>query len=208
MNVPWLFFGTLLGISTVAYLPMALIFGPLEWIGIGPFAAQASRILFYLVYFLAGTAIGAYGLDRSLLKADGPLARRWWAWLTAGLISFVVLLVLVIGGPTRPIIDAIAFTVSCAALVFGVTALFLALRDTACGYPRQPRRQRLWNLHRPLRVCDVAAILVAGYRSLRHREGDVGIRRNIDAQLGIDRRPAAHTGGGEGHLDGAGAPTA
>ena len=37
---------------------------------------------------------------------------------------------------------------------------------------------------------------------------NVGIRRNIAAQLGPDRLTAAHTGGGEGHLDGAGAPTA
>jgi hypothetical protein len=122
---PLAFFGTLLGISTAAYLPLALIFGPLEWIGIGPFEAQANRVLFYLVYFLAGTAVGAYGLDRSVLRSDGPLSRRWWGWLPAGLISFIVLVVLVIVGTTGPIINGLAFTVSCAALVFGAIAIFL-----------------------------------------------------------------------------------
>ena len=122
---PLAFFGALLLISTAAYLPMALIFGSQEWIGIGPFEAQASRILFYLVYFLVGTAFGAYGLGRSMLKFDGPLARRWWGWLSAGLISFIVLIVLVIGGTTDPILGGLAFTVACAALVFGVSAIFL-----------------------------------------------------------------------------------
>ena len=130
---PLAFFGTLLVISTAAYLPLALIFGPLEWIGIGPFEAQANRILFYLVYFLAGTAVGAYELDRNVLKSDGPLASRWWGWLTAGLISFIVLVVLVIVGPTRPIISGLAFTVSCAALVFGAIAIFLRFAKQRVG---------------------------------------------------------------------------
>jgi hypothetical protein len=39
---PVAFFGVLLGTSIAAYLPVAIIFGPLEWIGIGPFHAQGS----------------------------------------------------------------------------------------------------------------------------------------------------------------------
>ena len=48
----------------------------------GRFAFQPSRPLHYLVYFFAGMAVGAYGLDRGLLDAMGPgaalggLARR------------------------------------------------------------------------------------------------------------------------------------
>jgi hypothetical protein len=130
---PLAFFGTLLGLSTAAYLPMALIFGPLEWIGIGPFVAQANRLLFYLMYFLAGTAIGAYGLDRSMLKSDGPLTRRWWGWLVAGLISFIVLIGLIIAGTTSPLIGGLAFTVACAALVFGAIAIFLRFATRRAG---------------------------------------------------------------------------
>ena len=122
---PWLFFGVILVTSAAAYLPMVRIFGPLAWIGIGPFVAQASRILFYLVYFLAGVAIGAYGLERSLLQSSGILATRWWLWLPFGLLAFVLLLVSVVGGPSRPMVDAVAFTVACATLVLGFTALFL-----------------------------------------------------------------------------------
>ncbi len=130
---PLAFFGTLLGISTAAYLPMALIFGPFEWLEIGPFEAQTSRILLYLVYFLAGTAVGAYGLDRSLLKSDGLLAGRWWGWLIAGLISFIVLIVLIIGGTAGPILGGFVFTVACAALVFGALAIFLRFANRRVG---------------------------------------------------------------------------
>lgn len=130
---PMAFFGVLLGISTAAYLLMVLIFGPLEWIGIGPFKAQASRILFYLVYFLAGTAIGGYGLNRSMLKSNGPLARRWWGWLAAGLVSFIVLIILVIAGITPPILGAFVFTVACATLVFAAIAIFLRFATRRVG---------------------------------------------------------------------------
>jgi peptidoglycan/LPS O-acetylase OafA/YrhL len=132
-NRPLAYFGALLGVSTVAYIAMALVFHPLQWIGIGPFVVQATRILLYLVYFLAGTALSAYGLDRSMLKPGGPLARRWWVWLVAGLISYVVLVVLAGGDLTPPVLLAIAFTFSCAALVFGAMAVFLRFATRRVG---------------------------------------------------------------------------
>ena len=178
---PLSFFAALLGVSLVAYLAMSLVYDPVQWIGVGPFVAQANRILLYLTYFLAGTAVGAYRLERSLLKSGGPLAKRWWGWLIAGVLSFVVLLALVVGGPERPLIDAIAFAISCAALVFGVMAVFLRFATRRAARLGQPRRQRLWHLHRPLCVCDVAAILAARRRPPCYGEGTAGIRRDIDA---------------------------
>jgi hypothetical protein len=71
------FFGVLLGISISVYLPIAIIFGPLKRIGIGPFTAQAGRILLYLAYFLTGTAIGAIGIDRTVFKPEGAIAKRF-----------------------------------------------------------------------------------------------------------------------------------
>ena len=98
---PVAFFGVLLGISIIAYLPVAIIFGPLRWIGIGPFHAQAGRILFYLVYFLTGTAVGATGIDRSVFKTDGALAKRWWVWVAVGVTAFAVF-VMMVGWSLRP----------------------------------------------------------------------------------------------------------
>jgi hypothetical protein len=124
---PIAFFGALLGISIAAYLPIAIIIGPLEWIGIGPFHAQASRILLYLVYFLAGTAVGACGFDRSAFRSDGALAKRWWVWLAAGLMSFIMFIIMLVvaSAQDRTIVSMIAFVVCCGATVFGMTGFFL-----------------------------------------------------------------------------------
>jgi glucan biosynthesis protein C len=59
-------------------------------VNIGPIAFQPSRPLHYLVYFLAGVAVGTYGLDRGLLDCDGVLARRWPAWLAAAFAGFLL----------------------------------------------------------------------------------------------------------------------
>jgi len=132
---PVAFFGALLGISIAAYVPMAIIFGPLVWIGIGPFNAQAGRILLYLVYFLAGTAVGACGVDRSAFRSDGALAKRWWGWLALGLMSFIVfiIMVVVVTDKDRTIVSEIAFVVCCGATVFGMTGLFLRFAKRRVG---------------------------------------------------------------------------
>jgi len=124
---PIAFFGVLLGISLIVYLPIAIIFGPLRWIGIGPFHAQAGRILLYLVYFVTGTAVGAIGIGRNVFKTDGTLARRWWRWLAVGLMSFAVFIVMVVvvTPMERTIVSETTFAVCCWANVSGMTGLFL-----------------------------------------------------------------------------------
>src|SRR6516225_7876917 len=57
----------LIAISTVAYLPLAFVFGVSSWAEIGPFDLQPDRPLLYLVYFFAGVGIGVQGYDRVLL---------------------------------------------------------------------------------------------------------------------------------------------
>jgi glucans biosynthesis protein C len=79
--------------SALAYVPLAMAFTPWEWWQFGPFAFQPSRPLHYALYFFAGAGIGAYGLERGLLAADGPLARRWAWWITAALAAFVLWIV-------------------------------------------------------------------------------------------------------------------
>ena len=127
LGCPVAFFGVLLGISMIVYLPVAILFGPLKWIGIGPFNAQAGRILLYLVYFLTGTAIGAIGIDRSVYKADGALTKRWWGWVAAGLMSFTVFIIMiVVVTPTeRTLVSEIAFVICCWAMVSGMMGFFL-----------------------------------------------------------------------------------
>jgi surface polysaccharide O-acyltransferase-like enzyme len=127
LSRPVTFFGVLLGISMIVYLPIAIISGPLRWIGIGPFNAQAGRILLYLVYFITGTAVGTIGIERSVFKTDGALAKRWWGWVAVGLMSFAVfiIMVVVVTPMERTIVSEIAFVVCCWAIVSGMTGLFL-----------------------------------------------------------------------------------
>ena len=85
---PVWFFIALASASALAYVPLALVFTPWEWSNSGPLSMQLSRPLHYLVYFFAGCALGAYGLDRGLLACDGPLARQWAGWLGASLVGW------------------------------------------------------------------------------------------------------------------------
>ena len=130
---PILFFALLVAASAAAYLPMALAFNPFSWTSFGPFFFQTSRILHYLVYFLAGAAVGAYGLQRGLLAPDGALARRWPLWLTASWVAFIgivgIMIMVSAPGKTVPrsleITGDLLFAVSCAASSFAALAFFV-----------------------------------------------------------------------------------
>jgi peptidoglycan/LPS O-acetylase OafA/YrhL len=112
--------------SVLAYLPLALIFGPSEWFHRGPFAFQLSRPLHYVLYFFAGAAIGACGIERGLLGADGPLARHWARWLAAAIGSFVLWIAVmsqIVADPTGApllwqIAAALSFLLACFASCF------------------------------------------------------------------------------------------
>ncbi|MFY9695151.1 MAG: acyltransferase [Xanthobacteraceae bacterium] len=84
---PARYFGALLAVSAVAYVPLALAFTPWAWSNSGLFAVQFCRPLIYAVYFFAGVGIGAAGIERGLLAVGGMLAQRWTYALAAALIS-------------------------------------------------------------------------------------------------------------------------
>ncbi len=98
---PRRFFGGLALAAALAYLPLALAFGPFGWTEIGPLSFQTSRPLLYAVYFFAGAGVGAAGLGGGLLARAGALARNWrrlcvlsplalfvWMGLTGASLSF------------------------------------------------------------------------------------------------------------------------
>jgi hypothetical protein len=84
------FFAVLAGLSALAYVPLAVAYTPWNWADYGPLSFQISRPLHYLIYFVAGVALGARGIDRGLLAIDGSLVRHWAAWLIAALVGFVL----------------------------------------------------------------------------------------------------------------------
>ena len=129
---PLRFFAGLVAVSALAYVPLALIYTPWAWVNAGPLSFQVSRPLHYLVYFFAGYAVGAYGLDRGLLSADGPLARHWAAWLAAacgGWLLWALPTSQTLDGREAPLIvhaaGALGYTVACAAGCFFLLAVCL-----------------------------------------------------------------------------------
>lgn len=87
---PFRFIGILVGASALAYVPVALAFSPWTWLELGPFAFQWCRPLHYAVYFLAGAALGAHGLERGLLAPDGVLVRHWPRAVLAAILGLVL----------------------------------------------------------------------------------------------------------------------
>jgi peptidoglycan/LPS O-acetylase OafA/YrhL len=122
---PLIFFILLVAFSAAAFFPMLIAFGSSYWFAFGPLAVQACRALHYAVYFFAGVAVGAYGLERSGFAPGGALARQSWLWVLATLLSFFAFLV-TIGKPSPPVGPYGSwFVVSCATISFAMLALFL-----------------------------------------------------------------------------------
>jgi len=128
---PILFFLLLLLLSGAVYVPLAVAFSPFRWSAWGPFTFQTSRGLHYLVYFVLGIGVGAYGLERGLLARDGNLARRWWLWCAASLVAFAVAtsvgiaaMTVHLGSRGWEIAGDCGFALSCAASSLAFLALF------------------------------------------------------------------------------------
>jgi hypothetical protein len=136
---PALFFGGLVAVSFAAYALMTLAFGPFYWASWGPFTFQTNRILLYLVYFVAGIAVGAWGIERGLLSSEGKLARRWGLWVALtpfAFLSYLTSVAIVFSRPipsswrlallSAPIVSSLLlFALCCAASSFALMALFV-----------------------------------------------------------------------------------
>ena len=124
LDNPLIFVLALFGLSVAAYVPLSNAYGPSAWMGLGPFQVQISRVFLYLLYFLAGVAIGARGLARSALRSDGPIAKYWWAWVLAGAASYSGLTWIFTANPQSPLVRYV-FLVEMALMVMALTAVFV-----------------------------------------------------------------------------------
>jgi len=128
---PAILFVLLTLFSTTCFAPMALHFGSMSWSTFGPFSVQTSRIFHYLAYFIAGLLLGAAGLESSVLHSGSVLARRWWTWLAASLVSFLLMVGLALAAMRQPpstfwgVIVSFAFCLSCSTSTFAVLAFFV-----------------------------------------------------------------------------------
>ncbi|PVM86357.1 acyltransferase [Caulobacter radicis] len=154
---PARFFWALVLVSTLAYLPLSMTTPFGHWTMIGPFTVQTARIGHYLVYFLAGIAVGAAGVGLGLTDPDGKLARRWWAWQLAPVLPIVggvatLILAFSPNPPPRPFLDVfggLMFTLACATLSFAALATFLrfARRTGPVGASLQANAYGMYLLH-------------------------------------------------------------
>lgn len=131
---PVRFFLLFTAISFAAYTPMSFIFGPDSWTSIAIFQFQTSRVFHYAIYLLAGIGVGAYGIDRGLLAADGVLARHWGRWVVWGLIEFFASVIFffialanrnAISLALLGILAGGVFALTCSSLSFAFLALFV-----------------------------------------------------------------------------------
>jgi peptidoglycan/LPS O-acetylase OafA/YrhL len=123
----------LAAVTGLAYIPVASVTTPWQWITIGPIAFQSGFASQYIIYFFAGVIVGAIPLDRGVLRSDGPLARRWGRWVAGALAAFVLWIVptaLNVKGPgeTLPGLQTFAdvgLVLYAASACLGLSAIFL-----------------------------------------------------------------------------------
>ncbi|MBI1682278.1 acyltransferase family protein [Caulobacter hibisci] len=154
---PGRFFLALVAVSLAAYLPLSMTTPFGHWTMIGPFTVQTARIGHYLVYFLAGVAVGAAGVGQGLTDPDGKLAKRWWVWQLAPIAPIVggvatLIVAFSPNPPPRPFLDlfgGLMFALGCAALSFAALATFLrfARRTGPIGASLQANAYGMYLLH-------------------------------------------------------------
>jgi surface polysaccharide O-acyltransferase-like enzyme len=110
---PFRFCVALIIVSTLAYLPMAIPFGFQE------------RIFFYLVYFIFGVWLGAQGIDNTIFKSEGRLIKYWWAWLSMGILIFIIRNLFGLLENDQAIMSLLIYPISSAIIALGVIATFL-----------------------------------------------------------------------------------
>ena len=129
---PLALIAVLLAVSALAYVPAALAFTPWAWYQTGPFAFQECRPLLYAVWFFAGVALGANGLEQGVLAPAGVLARNWRTALTAAVAAFAAWLTCAAFEATAAsppltlrLLEALAFVPCCTAACLMMIAVFL-----------------------------------------------------------------------------------
>jgi glucans biosynthesis protein C len=128
---PAAFVTALLVLSAFAYVPLAFAFTPWPWFHVGPFAVQLSRPLLYAVYFFAGVALGAHGIERGLLAPGGWLTQHLRPLGWTALATFALWLVFAgianSGSPSRTVrvLEAVSYVACCAAGCLFMLAVFV-----------------------------------------------------------------------------------
>ena len=210
---PGRFFIALVSVAALAYLPLAAVFEPWQWVQFGPFAFQPSLAPQYAIYFFAGLGVGACGFERGLLEGDGMLARQWARWLVGAAAAFLLWVgptALIVQGTTVPGLSLVAdlgLVLCAASACLALAAAFLrfsgrhrpvfaSLADNAYGIYLVHYVFVVWLqyilLHAPLFAVAKAAIVFTGALTLSWAMSAAICRVPIGARLmGRNRRELA-----------------
>jgi len=91
---PLRYFAVFAALALLAYVPLALLFTPFQWVNHGMFSVQYSRPLLYIVAYVAGLCAGANGIERGLLSENGRLVAHWGLWTLGATFAFVAWMLL------------------------------------------------------------------------------------------------------------------
>jgi hypothetical protein len=133
---PGRYYCGLVAVSAVAYMPLAALYAPWEWVRYGPFAFQPGFALHYVVFFFAGLGVGVQGLEQGLFGQTGMLAKHWAKWAGAGVGTFLLWIIptaLTTQGfalPGLKTLADLALVFATAANCFALAALFLRFGAT------------------------------------------------------------------------------
>jgi hypothetical protein len=133
---PAVFYGFLVAVTAVAYIPALVYFSGNRWFEFGPFSVQASRVLLYAFYFFVGVGVGAANFDHGILSADGRLPKERWSWLAVTFVPYCLMWVMIfikreiLGNPAvQPnwyeAIYGLFFVLFSAAILLTILAFFL-----------------------------------------------------------------------------------
>ncbi len=84
-------YATLYGLVALSLIPLSLWVGQYTWVGYwGPFDFQLNRLLFYLLFYLLGSCLGATDWQSYLFSQDKLLGKDWPFWVGLMLICYIV----------------------------------------------------------------------------------------------------------------------
>ena len=166
---------------------------------------QSSRALHYLVYFLAGVAIGDCGIGHGLLAPDGLLVRRWRWWTLGALALFALYVAILVGlgpgGPAnglpplaRQMIFGLGFVLCCGAISFAMLAVFRRFANARTPVLTSLSRNAYGIYLAALRLRHVAAICAVAGSAPGGRQGRRRAVCRARGKLDDDRRLAADSG--------------
>ncbi|GAB3557969.1 hypothetical protein [Spirosoma fluminis] len=89
-----IWFGLVLySMVALSLIPLSLWIGHYTWVGRwGPFDVQLNRLLFYRLFFLLGSSLGAVDWQRILFSQGRFLNRGWLFWLILSITSYTLVI--------------------------------------------------------------------------------------------------------------------